>query len=135
MLFPFIKADVYRKALERGFSATLGRKVSLDGPLSLTVSLQPRLILKHVSISPWPSQPHLFRADRLEMGLFLLPLLQRRLEIEKITLEGAELLLEEGFEGLDNRTFQKDRRSEMLSRAVAVGLHHFFRKRRDHHLN
>ncbi len=87
VLFPFIKADVYRKALERGFSATLGRKVSLDGPLSLTVSLQPRLILKHVSISPWPSQPHLFRADRLEMGLFLLPLLQRRWRLKKLLLK------------------------------------------------
>ncbi|HSF11194.1 MAG TPA: AsmA family protein [Nitrospirales bacterium] len=119
-LFPFIKTDVYRETLEMGFSASLGRKVSLEGPLSLTFSSQPHLILEHVSVSnpPWTSQPHLFRADRVEIGLSLWPLLQRRLEVEKIALEGAKLLLEEGSEGLDNWTLQEDSRPGFLSRAV-----------------
>ncbi len=119
-LFPFIKTDVYRETLERGFSATLGRKVSLEGPLSLIFSFQPRLILEHVSVSnpPWTSQPHLFRADRLEIELSLWPLLQRRLEVEKIALDGGELFLEEGSEGLDNWTFQTASQPGLLSRAV-----------------
>lgn len=120
VLFPFIKIDVYREALERGVSAALGRKVSLEGSLSLTLSLQPRVILEHVSVSnpPWTSQPHLFRADRLEIGLSLGPLFHRRLEVETIALEGAELLLEEGPEGLDNWTFPKDARPGLLSRVL-----------------
>ena len=120
VLFPFIKTEVYREALERGFSATLGRTVSLQGPLSLTLSFHPRLILEHVSVSnpPWTSHPHLFRADRLEIGLSLWPLLRRRLEAEKIALDGAELLLEEGAEDRDNWTFRKDTQPGMLSRAV-----------------
>jgi uncharacterized protein involved in outer membrane biogenesis len=120
VLSPFIKIDVYREALERGVSAALGRKVSLEGSLSLTLSLQPRVILEHVSVSnpPWTSQPHLFRADRLEIGLSLGSLFRRRLEVETIALEGAELLLEEGPEGLDNWTFRKDARPDMLSRAL-----------------
>ena len=120
VIFPFIKTDVYRETLERGFSATLGRKVSLQGPISLTFSLQPRLILENVLVAnpPWASQPHFFRANRLEIGLSLGLLLQRRLEAEKIGLEGAELFLEEGSEGLDNWTFGDDAAPGMLSRAV-----------------
>ncbi|GJL60816.1 MAG: hypothetical protein NPIRA03_36730 [Nitrospirales bacterium] len=120
VLFPFIKTELYRETLERGFSAAMGRTVSLEGPLSLTLSLHPRLILEHVSVSnpPWTSQPHFLRADRLEIGLSLVPLLQRRLEAEKIALEGAELFLEEGSEGLDNWTFRKDSQPGIVSRAV-----------------
>ncbi|MDT3776735.1 AsmA-like C-terminal region-containing protein [Nitrospira sp. MA-1] len=120
VLFPFIKTELYRETLERGFSAAMGRTVSLEGPLSLTFSLHPRLILEHVSVSnpPWTSQPHFLRADRLEIGLSLVPLLQRRLEAEKIALEGAELFLEEGSEGLDNWTFRKDSQPGIVSRAA-----------------
>lgn len=120
ILFPFYEEDVYRESLEAGFSAAMGRTVKLEGPISLTFSLQPTLVLEdvHVANSPWASQPHLFRADRLEIGLSLGPLLRRRLEVQKIALEGAELLLEEGAEGLDNWTFGKDSQPGLLSRAV-----------------
>ena len=120
VLFPFIKTELYRETLERGFSAALGRAVSLEGPLSLTFSLHPSLILEDVSVSnpPWTSRPHFFRADRLEIGLSLGPLLQRRLEAEKIAFEGAELFLEEGSEGRDNWTFRKDSQPGIVSRAV-----------------
>ncbi|MDR4462443.1 MAG: AsmA family protein [Nitrospirales bacterium] len=121
VLFPFIKTELYRETLERGFSATLGRTVLLEGPIALTFSLHPRLILENVSVSnpPWTAHPHLFRVDRLEIGLSLGPLLQRRLEAEKIALEGAELILEEGAKGLDNWTFrEKDRRPGIMSRAM-----------------
>ncbi|MBA3613358.1 MAG: AsmA family protein, partial [Nitrospirales bacterium] len=120
ILFPFYEEDVYRESLEAGFSAAMGRTVKLEGPISLTFSLQPTLVLEdvHVANSPWAYQPHLFRADRLEIGLSLGPLLRRRLEVQKIALEGAELLLEEGSEGLDNWTFRKVTQPGMLSRAV-----------------
>src|SRR5680860_1897459 len=120
ILFPFYEEDVYRESLEAGFSAAMGRPVKLEGPISLTFSLQPTLVLEdfHVANPPWASQPHLFRADRLEIGLSLGPLLRRRLEVQKIALEGGELLLEEGAEGLDNWTFRKDSQPGLLSRAV-----------------
>ncbi len=120
ILFPFYEEDVYRESLEAGFSAAMGRTVKLEGPISLTFSLQPTLVLEdfHVANPPWASQPHLFRADRLEVGLSLWPLLRRRLEVEKIALNGAELLFEEGSEGRDNWTFLKDTQPGIMSRAV-----------------
>jgi AsmA family protein len=120
ILFPFYEEDVYRGSLEAGFSAAMERPVKIKGPISLTFSLQPILILEDVYVAnpPWASQPHLFRADRLEIGLSLGPLLRRHLEIENIALEGAELLLEEGSEDRDNWTFRKDTQPGMFSRAV-----------------
>ena len=53
------------------------------------------------------------------LSLFLSrPLFHCRLEVETIALEGAELLLEVGSEGLDNWTFPKDARPGMLSRVL-----------------
>lgn len=120
ILFPFYEEDIYRESLEAGFSAAMGRTVKLEGPISLTFSRQPTLVLEdfHVANPPWASQPHLFRADRLEIGLSLGQLLRRRLEVQKIALEGAELFLEEGSEGLDNWTFRKVSQPGILSRAV-----------------
>jgi len=120
VLFPFIKTDIYRETLERGFSVTLGRKVSLEGPITLTFSLHPNLILEDVSIAnpPWASQPHFFRADRLEIGLSLGLLLRRRLEMEKLIIAGASLSFEEGPGGLENWGFKKETKPSMLSDAM-----------------
>ncbi|MFZ1745425.1 MAG: AsmA family protein [Nitrospirales bacterium] len=120
ILFPFYEEEVYRESLEAGFSAAMGRSVKLEGPISLTFSLQPILILEdvHVANPPWATQPHLFRAERLEIGLSLGPLLRRHLEVQNIALEGAELLLEEGSEDRDNWTLGKDTQPGILSRAV-----------------
>ncbi|MDH5576062.1 MAG: AsmA family protein, partial [Nitrospirota bacterium] len=121
ILFPFYKADIYRESLEAGFSAALGRTVKLEGPISLTFSLQPTLILEnfHVANPPWASQPHFFRADRLEIQVSLARLLQRGgLEVEKILLNGAELFLEETSDHKDNWTSQKEESSSIWSQAV-----------------
>jgi len=107
VLFPFYKEEVYRDSLEAGFSAVLGRTVKLEGPISLTFSLQPILILEDVQVSnpPWTAHPYFFRADRLEVQVSLGRLLQRQgLEVENILLNGAELFLEEGPDNKDNWT-------------------------------
>lgn len=121
IIFPFYKADIYRESLEAGFSAVLGRIVKLEGPISLTFSLEPTLILEnfHVANPSWASQAHFFRADRLEIQVSLARLLQRRgLEVEKIHLNGAELFLEETSDNKDNWTSQKEEGSSIWSQAV-----------------
>lgn len=120
ILYPFFQKDGYRESLEAGFSAVLERPVKLEGPISFTFSLQPLLILENVRVAnpPWASQAHLFRADRLEIQVSLAPLLQRRLRVEKILLDGVDLLLEEGANGLKNWTLQKKEDSSIWSQAV-----------------
>ena len=120
ILFPFYKEDVYRESLEVGFSAAIGRTVKLAGPISLTFSLHPRLVLENVYVSnpPWASHPQFFRADRLEIEVLLGPLLQRRLQIEDIVLDGAELFLEESPEGLNNWNMGKEDAPSIWSNAA-----------------
>ena len=120
ILFPFYKEDFYRESLEAGFSTALGRTVRLEGPISLTFSLQPILILEdfHISNPPGTSRPNFFRADRLEIQVSLIPLLQGRLDVENIHLSGGDLLLEEVPVGQGNWKFGKDVGPSIWSRAV-----------------
>ena len=120
IIFPFYKADFYRESLEAGFSAALGRTVKLEGPISLTFSLEPTLILEnfHIANPPWAFQPHFFRAARLEIQVSLTPILQRRgLKVETILLNGAELFLEETPDN-NNWTSQKEESTSIWSQAV-----------------
>ena len=120
ILFPFYEEDLYRESLETGFSSALGRTVKLEGPISLSFSLQPRLILENVSVSdlPWASQAHIFRAERLEIQISLIPFLQRRMKIEDIVLDGAGLFLEESSDGLKNWHFGRNEGAGIWSNAV-----------------
>ncbi len=120
LLYPLFQEDGYRKSLESGFSAVLGRPVSLEGPIAFTYSLQPQLTLENVRVGnpSSVSQADFFRADRLEIQVSLLPLFQRRLRLEKVLLIGANLLLEEDADGLRNWTVQKAEPSSILSKAI-----------------
>ena len=107
-LYPFlIDEEQYRRPLEAGASMALGRQVTIKGPLSLSFSLHPTLVLEHVQIAnpPWASRPDLLQATRLEGQLSFLALLKRELVIDKILVDGLDLLLEEGPEDSNNWTF------------------------------
>lgn len=107
-LFPFlIDEEQYRRPLEVGASLALGRGVTFDGPLSLSLSFHPTLVLEdvHIANPSWASRADLFRATRLEAQLSFLALLRRELVIDKIIVDGLDLLLEEGPDESNNWTF------------------------------
>ena len=120
ILYPFFQEDGYRKSLETGFSAILGRPVSLEGPISFTFSLHPHLILEniHVANVPSDSPADFFRAARLEIEVSLAPLFQRRLRVEKFLLDEGHLLLEESADGRKNWASQKEKGSSIWSQAT-----------------
>ena len=120
ILYPFFQEDGYRKSLETGLSAALERPVKLEGPISFTFSLQPSLILEKVRVAnpSWASQEDLIQIDHLEIQVSLAPLLQRRLRVENMLLEGVNFLLEENAAGLNNWTIQKEKSSSILAQAV-----------------
>ncbi|MGV7229143.1 MAG: AsmA family protein, partial [Nitrospirales bacterium] len=107
-LFPFlIDEEQYRRPLEKGASFALGRGVTIEGPISLSLSFHPTLALEHVRIAnpSWASRPDLLHATRLEAQLSFLALLRREVVIDKIFVDGVDLLLEEGPKQLNNWTF------------------------------
>jgi uncharacterized protein involved in outer membrane biogenesis len=96
--------------METGLSFVLGRNVSLKGPITLTFSLSPTLILEDVRIAnpSWASHPLFLKASRLEAQLALLPLIDRRLVVHRFFFDGVELHLEEGPNEINNWTFGQD---------------------------
>ena len=108
---PFlINEETYREAIEASASFTLGRNVTIEGEITLSLSLRPTLVLEDVRIAnpPWASSPFFFQATRLEVQLALLPLIYRRLEVDKLSFDGVDLRLEEGPNESNNWTFGQD---------------------------
>ncbi|MFB3061915.1 MAG: AsmA family protein, partial [Candidatus Binatia bacterium] len=110
VFLPFFLEDLNRKALEAGFSVALGREVHLEGPIDLEFSLSPTLVLEDFRIAnpPWASRPDFIRANRLEAQISLAGVLRRQAVIEKIFLDGVDLLLEDGPSRSNNWTFGTD---------------------------
>ncbi|MDH3771623.1 MAG: AsmA family protein, partial [Nitrospirota bacterium] len=118
-LFPFlIDEEQYRRPLEKGASFALGRRVTIEGPISLSLSFHPTLVLEdvHIANPSWASRPDLLQASRLEGQLSFLALLRRELVIDKILFDGVDLLLEEGPQESNNWTFGKPSESSVSSK-------------------
>jgi hypothetical protein len=107
-LFPFlIDEEQYRKPLETSASFALGRRVTIEGPISLSLSLHPTIVLEdvHIANPSWSSRPDLLQASRLEAQLSFPELLRRELVITKVFFDGVDILLEEGPNESNNWTF------------------------------
>src|SRR5580658_1291041 len=84
-------------------SAT-GRELSIVGPIGLSLSLQPTLEVSEVGFSNPPgfSRPQMATLQRLELQLALIPLLSKRVQIEKLVLQQPDILLETNAQGRSN---------------------------------
>lgn len=81
-----------------------GRELTIAGPVGLTWSLIPTIVLNDVSLSnpPGMSRPALAHAARVEIRVALLPLLSRQVELRGITLVEPDVLLERDAAGQPN---------------------------------
>ncbi len=84
--------------------AVTGRELTVRGGADLKFSLEPRLVLKDVSIAnaPWGTAPALATAQRLELQIALLPLLSRRFEVIELALVDPAITLETDSAGRGN---------------------------------
>src|SRR5258708_73814 len=60
--------------------AATGRDLDVKGGIRFALSLEPKLVLKDVTLSnaSWGSAPQMIAAERLELDFALMPLLHRR---------------------------------------------------------
>ncbi|MFQ5935364.1 MAG: AsmA family protein, partial [Acidiferrobacterales bacterium] len=102
-----VDVAVYRGPLQSAISTTLGRQVTFAGEMSLSPSLRPKIVVEDVRIAnpPWASRDYLLRANRIGVQVALLPLLQDRVELLDVDLEGLDLQLEVNPDGSKNWTF------------------------------
>lgn len=102
-----LRDEVLRPRLIAAVEQATGRRLTLSGPLRIRLSLVPAVTLEGVALSnaPGGSRAEMLTARRVEVELALLPLLQRRLAFESLTLVEPDLLLEVGPEGTGNWRF------------------------------
>jgi AsmA protein len=86
-----------------------GRELTLHGRIRLGLSLQPTLIVRDVSLANPPgfSRPQMATFDEMDLKLALIPLLGRRIVIDRLVLHKPDILLETDRQGRPNWQFAK----------------------------
>jgi uncharacterized protein involved in outer membrane biogenesis len=99
-----IDFDDYRPLLAAHVKAATGHDVAIGGHLDLKLSLTPTLAVSDVRVANPPgfSRPDMATIARLEAEISLLPLLSRRLQIDRFMLIGADIALETDAQGRGN---------------------------------
>jgi uncharacterized protein involved in outer membrane biogenesis len=109
-------ADYSRiKALiETAVSDATGRKLTIAGDLSLSISLNPKLETGDVTLAnaSWGSKPSMLAIGKLKVGVKLLPLFVGGLEIDDIQFTDTTVLLETDANGQDNWHFTTPKSSD-----------------------
>ncbi len=96
--------NAYKPEIEQALERSLGRQVTLGGPLSLALSLTPTISAEDVAIANPPgfSRPEMATLKRLDAEVALVPLLSNRLAIRRIVLVQPEIAIEINQAGRSN---------------------------------
>jgi len=88
---------------ERTKEAT-GRDLNIAGDLTVGISLNPSVSVSGVTLSnaDWGSRPDMVKVDHFEAQMSLIPLAFGVIDVKRIVLEGADILLEVNKEGRAN---------------------------------
>ncbi len=85
-----------------------GRELVIAGDIDLDLGLATSVSLSNVTFSnaDWGTGPQMVTFDRLEAEVGVLPLITRTIQINRLLLDGAEILLETDAAGLANWQFE-----------------------------
>jgi uncharacterized protein involved in outer membrane biogenesis len=88
--------------------AATGRELTVQGPVDIALSLEPKIVLPGVAFgnASWSKTPDMLTAKRIEAQIALLPLLSRRFEVVEFTLVEPVITLETDANGRGNWEFQ-----------------------------
>lgn len=88
-----------------------GRTLTVAGPVSIGFSLNPTIVMDNVSLSNPPgfSRPEMMTAKRLEIALALSPLIDKRIEVDHVSLVEPALFLETDKQGRGNWIVTRER--------------------------
>ncbi len=103
-LLVLVDLDGYKPAIEARLGEAIGRDVAIAGDIHVGWSFHPSVRVDDVRIANpgWASRPELLRVARLQIQLDPLSLLRGRIVLDRVTVEGADLLLETGPKGAAN---------------------------------
>jgi len=84
-----------------------GRELTLAGDIKAKISLSPTLQVNNVSFQnvSWSSHPEMIHAKQIEVQLALIPLIQGRISLKRLTLLKPEFIVEINKSGKTNLAF------------------------------
>jgi len=99
----------FKDTIESQVTELTGRQLKIDGNLRIDWSLQPFIELEKVKFAnaSWGRQPQMLSVDLLQLEIYLRPLLDNVLHVEKILLEGVDLSVETNADGVNNWQLEK----------------------------
>lgn len=105
--------NAYRTQISEKVSETLGRKLTINGPITFAVFPTIKLALSDVILenADWAGKTPMVNVKNLEASLELMPLLHKQIVIEGINLKGATLNLTQ-LAGRNNWTFASEKPHE-----------------------
>ena len=100
--------EQYRGVIEAKAKEATGRDLALNGPIDLSISLTPAIVVEDVTFAnaEWGSREQMASLDRFEAQVELLPLISGDIKINRIVLVNGDILLETDANGKPNWQFQ-----------------------------
>ena len=97
----------YKPEIRAQVKQATGRDLTIAGDIRFALSLTPTLNVSGVSFAnaAWGSRPEMAKVDRFEVQIALIPLISGNLDIRKLVLVGADILLETNAKGQANYVF------------------------------
>ncbi len=97
----------YKGQIAAQVKAATGRDLVIGGDFKLAISLSPTVAVDNVSLSnaPGGSSATMVSMKRLAVQMELIPLLSRKIKVDEIILDGANILLETDAKGKGNWVF------------------------------
>jgi len=99
--------DQYKPLIEEEAKQATGRDLVIAGHLDLNISFSPAVAVEGVTFSnaEWGSRAEMVRIERFEAQLSLVPLIFGTIDVKRIVLIGADILLEVDAQGHANFEF------------------------------
>lgn len=114
----------YKGLIADAVTDMTGRQLTIKGDLTIAMSLPPELAVADVTLAnaSWGSQPQMAKVGELRIGIRVLQLLRKEIDISRIRLIDTALLFETGAGGQSNWQFSRkpDARKSADIRGVAV---------------
>jgi AsmA family protein len=103
-----IDFNQYKGLISAQVKEATGRDLVIGGDLKLGISLSPTVSVDNVTFSnaPGGSKPLMASLKQVGVQMELLPLLSHKVKVDRIILDGADILLETDAKGIGNWVFE-----------------------------
>src|SRR5262245_48048001 len=101
--------NMLRGPISRHMSEVTGRPFAINGDLSVSLALQPRIVVRDLVIgnAPWSGDPNMIEVGAADFTVDAPGLLRRRIVIPHVTLSDARIVLEKNAAGEANWIFHE----------------------------